>query len=221
MTPGQQAPLGVTLSLRRRHQLLEWANSREAWIIEDDYLSELQLDGKPAPALASLGEGRRVIHIGSFSKTVSPGLRLGFVVVPFEQVAAFSEVAASLAPAPSPVVQIAMARFMSDGHYIRRIRRLKRQYIIQRDALCAQLQMYEAEWVNAGLAVLLRLPDGTPDVQIVREAKAIGIAPSPLSPWFAYPSRALTGLLLGVATAPEQHVAASCRRLFEIIDRYR
>jgi GntR family transcriptional regulator/MocR family aminotransferase len=220
VTPGQQAPLGSTLSLRRRLQLLEWAASSDAWIIEDDYLGELQLQGRPAPALASLDEGKRVIHIGSFSKTVSPGLRLGFVVAPNELANEFSEVAATLAPAPSPVVQLATAQFMRDGHYIRRVRRLKRLYSAQRDALCEQLRMRDAEWVNAGLAVLLRLPDGAPDVQIVREAMTIGMAPSPLSAWFATPSWTLPGLLLGVATAPEQHLATSCRRLFEIIDRY-
>ena len=221
VTPGQQAPLGPTLSLRRRLQLLEWAVSNDAWIIEDDYLSELQLEGRAAPALASLDEGKRVIHIGSFSKTISPGLRLGFVVVPTGLAAAFSEVASALAPAPSPVVQLATAQFMHDGHYIRRVRRLKRLYSAQREALCEQLRMRDAEWVTAGLTVLLRLPDGASDVQIVREAKANGMAPSPLSMWFATPSWTFPGLLLGIATAPEAYVAASCRRLFEIIDRYR
>jgi len=221
LTPGQQAPLGSTLSLRRRLQMLEWAASRDAWIIEDDYLGDLQLQGRPAPAMASLGEGKRVIHIGSFSKTVSPALRLGFVVAPTELANAFAEVAATLAPAPSPVIQLATAQFMRDGHYIRRVRRLKRLYSAQRDALCEQLRMRDAEWVNAGLAVLLRLPDGAPDVRIVREAMTVGMAPSPLSVWFANPSWTLPGLLLGVATAPEQHLATSCRRLFEIIERYR
>ncbi|MEI6002500.1 PLP-dependent aminotransferase family protein [Paraburkholderia bengalensis] len=221
LTPGQQAPLGSTLSLRRRLQLLEWAASSDAWIIEDDYLGELQLQGRPAPALASLGEGKRVIHIGSFSKTVSPALRLGFVVAPTELANAFSEVAATLAPAPSPVIQLAAAQFMRDGHFIRRVRRLKRIYAAQRDALCKQLRTRDAEWVSAGLAVLLRLPEGVPDVRIVREAMAFGLAPSPLSAWFANPAWTRSGLLLGVATAPEQHVATSCRRLFDIIDRYR
>ena len=220
VTPGQQAPLGPTLSLRRRLQLLEWAASSGAWIIEDDYLSELQLAGKPTPALASLDEGNRVIHIGSFSKTVSPALRLGFIVAPPELANTFAEIAATLAPAPSPVIQLATARFMRDGHYIRRVRRLKRLYSVQHDALCEQLRMRDAEWVNAGLSVLLRLPEGAPDVQIFREATTAGMAPSPLSAWYATPSRTLRGLLLGVATAPEQYVAGACRRLFEIIDRY-
>jgi GntR family transcriptional regulator / MocR family aminotransferase len=221
VTPGQQAPLGPTLSLRRRLQLLEWAESTGAWIIEDDYLSELQLDGRAAPALASLGGGKRVIHAGSFSKTISPGLRLGFVVAPTELVTAFTQIAETLVPAPSPVLQLAMAEFMRDGHYIRRVRRLKRIYSAQRDALCEQLRMRDAEWVKAGLAVLVRLPDGAPDVQIVQEAITLGMAPSPLSAWFATPASALPGLLLGVATAPEPYVASACRQLFEIIDRYR
>jgi GntR family transcriptional regulator/MocR family aminotransferase len=220
VTPGQQAPLGSTMSLRRRLQLLDWATSNGAWIVEDDYLSELQLDGRPAPALASLDEGKRVIHIGSFSKTISPGLRLGFVVAPAELLTALSEVAATLSPAPSPVVQLATAQFMHDGHYIKRVRKLKRLYTSQRDALCEQLRMRDAQWVRAGLAVLLKLPDGVPDTKIVREAMAMGMAPSPLSAWFATPSWTVQGLLLGVATAPEPHVVSACRRLFEIIDRY-
>jgi GntR family transcriptional regulator/MocR family aminotransferase len=220
LTPGQQAPLGSTMSLRRRLQLLEWAISNDAWIIEDDYLGELQLEGPAAPALASLGGAERVIHIGTFSKTVSPGLRLGFVVAPIELTAQFSNVAAAFAPAPSPVIQLATAQFMRDGHYIRRVRRLKRLYSAQRDALCEQLRMRNREWVSAGLAILLRLPDGAPDVQIVRELRTFGMSPSPLSSWFTMPSWSLPGLLLGVATAPEPQVAASCRRLFEIIDRY-
>jgi GntR family transcriptional regulator/MocR family aminotransferase len=113
-----------------------------------------------------------------------------------------------------------MAQFMREGHYGRRVRRLKRLYSAQRGALCEQLRMREAEWVTAGLAILLRLPDGVSDVQIVREAMAFGMAPSPLSKWFASPSLAHSGLLLGVATAPEASLDSSCRRLFEIIARY-
>ena len=150
-----------------------------------------------------MDEGKRVIHIGSFSKTIGPGLRLGFVVVP-----------------PESVLQLATARFMHDGHYIRRLRRLKRLYTAQRDSRCDHLPMRDAKWDQAGLAVLLRLPDGAPDVQIVREAMKFGMAPSPLSAWFATPSSAIPGLLLGVATVPEPYVATSCRQLFEIIDRY-
>ena len=220
VTPGQQAPLGPTLCLRRRLQLLEWASSNGAWIIEDDYLGDLQIEGRAAPALASLDNGKRVIHIGTFSKTVGPGLRLGFIVAPTGLVAAFSEAAAVFVHAPSPVIQLPMARFMREGHYSRRVRRLKRLYSSQRDALCEQLRIHDVPWVTAGLAVLLSLPDGIPDVQIAREARSFGMAPSPLSQWFATRSWSQPGLLLGVATAPEPHLASACRQLFEIIDRY-
>ncbi|XQM37121.1 Transcriptional regulator, GntR-family [Cupriavidus sp. H19C3] len=221
LTPGQQAPLGTTLSLRRRLKLLEWAVARGAWIIEDDYLGELQLDGRAAPALAALDEGKRVIHIGTFSKTISPALRLGFVVAPPELVTAFAEVAATLAPAPAPLVQLATAQFMREGHFVRRLRRLKRLYAAQRDVLCEQLRARDAQWTKAGLAMLVTLPEGTADTAIAREAMTVGMAPSPLSRWFATPANATPGLLLGVATAPEALVASACQRLFDIIARYR
>ena len=82
VNPGQQAPLGSTLSLARRLRLLDWAAQEGVWVIEEDYLSELQLKGRATPALASLDRTGRVIHIGSFSKTISPTLRLGFLVAP-------------------------------------------------------------------------------------------------------------------------------------------
>ena len=88
VTPGQQAPLGPTLSLERRLRLLDWAAASGVWVIEDDYLSELQLAGRAAPALASLDRAGRVIHIGSFSKTISPAIRLGFIVAPIDLMAA-------------------------------------------------------------------------------------------------------------------------------------
>ena len=97
-------------------------------MIEDDYLSELQLKGRAAPALASLDRAGRVIHIGSFSKTMSPTLRLGFLVAPFPLASRFAEVAACLAPAPGPSVQLATAEFMREGHYMRHLRRTKRVY---------------------------------------------------------------------------------------------
>src|SRR5262245_47490699 len=108
VTPGQQAPLGMTMSLPRRLALLAWARRNSAWIIEDDYLSELQLKGRAAPALASLDHGGRVLHIGSFSKTISPALRLGFMVVPPQLGRRFADLAATLAPAPADCRQSAV-----------------------------------------------------------------------------------------------------------------
>ena len=135
VTPGQQAPLGMPMSLPRRLALLAWARRNDAWIIEDDYLSELQLKGRAAPALASLDHWGRVLHIGSFSKTISPALRLGFLVVPPEMARRFGELAACLAPAPAALLQRAVAQFLREGHYLRHLRRMKRLYAARREAL--------------------------------------------------------------------------------------
>lgn len=219
VTPGQQAPLGPTLSLARRLRLLDWAAQEGSWVIEDDYLGELQLNGRAAPALASLDRAGRVIHIGSFSKTLTPALRLGLVVAPLPMAAQFAEVAASLAPAPGPSVQLATAEFMRDGHYMRHIRRTKRVYATQRDGLLKHLRPRAGDITTAGLAVLLRLPDGAPDRAIARETLSFGLAPAPLSLWYASPASTRSGLLLGIATAPPRRLAASCDRLLGIIDR--
>lgn len=219
-TPGQQAPLGPTLSLTRRLRLLDWAAKQGVWIIEDDYLSDLQLTSRAAPALCSLDRAHRVVYIGSFSKTISPALRLGFVVAPMPLVSRFAEVAACLAPAPWPSVQLATAQFMRDGHYLRHLRRLKRLYTAQRDALLQCLERRAFETATAGLAVLLRLPDGAPDVSIAREMLAFGLGPAALSPWYAAPASARSGLLLGIATAPERSLVRSCDRLQQVIRRF-
>jgi GntR family transcriptional regulator/MocR family aminotransferase len=223
VTPGQQAPLGVTLSLERRLRLLDWAEREKAWVIEDDYLSELQLKGRAAPALASLDRSGRVIHIGSFSKTISPTLRLGFLVAPVSLVSRFAEVAACLAPAPGPSVQLATAEFMREGHYLRHLRRTKRAYSAQRDVLltCLQQHVDAGSVTTAGLAALLRLPDGTTDMSIARESLAFGMAPTALSAWQARPDSGPSGLLLGIATTPNRNLARFCDRLFAIIERFK
>jgi len=219
VTPGQQAPLGFTLSLARRLRLLDWAAQQGAWVVEDDYLSELQLRGRATPALASLDRAGRVIHIGSFSKTLTPALRLGFLVAPLPLATRFAEAAACLAPAPGPAVQIATAAFMRDGHYLRHLRRTKRLYAAQGDALVKCLRSHTRDIAVAGLAVLLRLPDGASDLTIAKETLQYGLAPTPLSLWYASTASLRSGLLLGIATAPHKHLAASCERLCGVIDR--
>lgn len=220
VTPGQQAPLGPTLSLARRFQLIDWARRAQAWIIEDDYLGELQLKRRAAPALAAQDRSGRVIHIGSFSKTISPTLRLGFVVAPPLLVARFDDAMACLAPAPGPAVQAATTEFMQGGHYLRHLRRMKRVYAARSSALLANLEAHGLHGYAAGLAVVLRLPDGADDKAIAREAYAYGMAPAPLSIWYSSVDTQRSGLLLGVATAIETQQRTACRRLGQLIQRF-
>lgn len=177
VTPGQQAPLGHTLSLERRLLLLDWAAANNAWVVEDDYLSELQLTGRAAPALASLDRAGCVIRIGSFSKTISPALRLGFVIAPPALVPLFAETAACLMPAPGPAVQMAVAEFIREGHYLRHIRRMKRLYASRQQAVLACLPSSDSvvEVTTPGLAVLLKLRNHISDVAKPRHPNALVI----------------------------------------------
>jgi len=219
VTPGQQAPLGMTMSLPRRLALLDWARRNDTWIIEDDYLSELQLKGRAAPALASLDHGGRVLHIGSFSKTISPTLRLGFMVVPPELSRAFGELAACLAPAPAVAVQRAVAEFLREGHYLRHLRRMKRLYAARREALLRCLGEMASDSIKlqatGGLAVVISLPERTSDVDIASRVLKFGLAPAPLSPWYMG-SPKQQGLLLCVTNLNERRLPADCRRLLEL-----
>jgi GntR family transcriptional regulator/MocR family aminotransferase len=219
VTPGQQAPLGMTMSLPRRLALLAWARRSDAWIIEDDYLSELQLKGRAAPALASLDHGGRVLHIGSFSKTISPALRLGFMVVPSELGRHFGELAACLAPAPGAAVQRAVAEFLRAGHYLRHLRRMKRLYAARRETLLRCLGEIAPNSIKvratAGLAVVVLLPKSVSDVDIASRALQFGLAPAPLSAWYGQPPRQ-QGLLLCVTNLNERRLPADCRRLLEL-----
>ncbi|WP_224360264.1 MocR-like pyridoxine biosynthesis transcription factor PdxR [Hyalangium versicolor] len=220
VTPGQQAPLGATLSLNRRIELLAWAARTSAWILEDDYLGELQLKRRAAPALASLDRNGRVIHIGSFSKTISPALRLGFIVAPAGLVDRFTEAVMCLGSAPGPAVQQATARFMREGHYMRHLRRMKRVYSARGEALRAALERKGYRVQIGGLAALVRLPDEVPDTTIAREARAWGLAPESLSNWFHPGGVRQSGLLLGIATADEAAVPSACERLHKLIGKF-
>lgn len=219
VTPGQQAPLGMTMSLARRLALIAWARRNSAWIIEDDYLSELQLTGRAAPALASLEHSGRVLHLGSFSKTISPALRLGFLVAPVELAALFGDVAACLAPAPNAAVQGAVAEFLAEGHYLRHLRRVKRLYAARRQRLLECLAQVGAEPLKveatAGMAVVVSLPPSIADVDVSRRALAVGLAPAPLSRWYVRPAPQ-QGLLLCVTNLEARSLPDDCRRLAEL-----
>jgi GntR family transcriptional regulator/MocR family aminotransferase len=210
----------MTMSLSRRLALLDWARRSNAWIIEDDYLSELQLEGRAAPALASLDQEGRVLHIGSFSKTISPALRLGFMVVPPELGRRFADLAASLAPAPAAGMQRAVAEFLRDGHYLRHLRHMKRLYAARREALLRSLGEMAPDSIKiqaaGGLAVVILLPRSASDADIAARALAFNLAPAPMSAWYAQPPRQ-QGLLLCVTNLDERRLPADCRRLLELV----
>ncbi len=213
VTPGQQAPTGAAMSPSRRAALLGWAARSGAWIIEDDYLSELQLSGRAMPALASEPGGDRVIHIGSFGKTMSPALGLGFVVAPLELVGRLWEIATYLQPAPNTTTQLALAGFIADGHYLRHLRHMKALYSERRDDLRKRLGDRITVEAMSGLAVMIKLPPTINDVALVRSVVPQGIAPMPLSIWWSDRAKMAPGLLLGVTNLRPKIVDAACATL--------
>ena len=216
VTPGQQAPTGVVLSPARRRELLAWAKREDGWIIEDDYLSELQLSGRAAPALAGTDPDGRVIHVGSFGKTLSPALGLGFLVAPVALAGLFGDVAAFLNPAPNTTSQLALTAFLSEGHYLRHLRHMKSLYRERRDALQRCLGGDFGVDAFAGLALLKRLPHGTDDVALAERALTHGIAPIPLSIWSDDPA-ATPGFLLGVTNLRPGHLEKACVALHTLL----
>ena len=217
VTPGQQAPLGMTLSLARRHALLDWAAARDAWIVEDDYLGELQLQARATPALAARDHAGRVLHIGTFSKTIGPALRVAFLVVPPALASAVADVADVAAAAPAPAIQFAIEEFLRDGHYLRHLRHMKRVYAERRAALCACLRDLGLAHTEAGLSVLLPLADGVDDAALAARARTVGLAPSALSWWRAQEDDAPGGLLLGVTNVPPGRAQAACAALAALL----
>ncbi|HFZ8993423.1 TPA: PLP-dependent aminotransferase family protein [Citrobacter freundii] len=217
VTPGQQAPLGMTLSLAQRNMLLKWASEKGSWIIEDDYLGELQLNRRAAPALASQDPFGRVIHIGSFSKTISPALRLGFVVAPPSLVEAIADVAASLSPAPDPAIQFTTLAFLQGGHFLRHLRKMKRVYSARSSELAQIMEGFGYDAHIHGLSVLIDLPEGTQDKAIARYACNYGLAPSPLSGWYQPDTPSRNGLLLGVSGKEGESLLQACQRLDRLI----
>lgn len=219
ITPSQQAPLGMTLSRSRRAELLAWADSVNGWIVEDDYLGELQLDGRAAPALAAQDTHGRVIHIGTFSKSISPHLALGFVMVPAELAERVAQIAAYLSPAPGTLIQHLMTTFMADGHFLRHLRKMKRLYRTRRDALMSALADLTPVPIGC-LAILIPLPANVSDVSICQEARDMGISPSPLSPWFNQPDTASRGLILCVTNCSIDRLEQSVNTLRAVLAKH-
>jgi GntR family transcriptional regulator/MocR family aminotransferase len=186
VTPSHQAPLGVTLSLNRRLDLLSWATDAGAWVIEDDYDSEYRYLGRPLPALKSLDDGNRVLYVGTFSKVLLPGLRLGYLVAPVPEIERFDRAAALLMPSQGFLDQATVADFMTEGHFSRHIRRMRQLYAERRQALATALEKRLGDRLHValqagGLHLMAGLPSGSNDEAIAQRAWEQGLAPFPLS----------------------------------------
>ncbi len=209
-TPAHQSPTGVVLSATRRTSLVEWARAGHL-VIEDDYDAEYRYDRAPVGALQGIAPDR-VIYLGSTSKTLAPGLRIGWMVLPPRLVDAMS-LSKGLADAGSSVMdQIAFAKLLSSGGYDRHLRQMRRRYLTRRNALLAALARHLPHatvlGAAAGVHLTVRFPDGYPVADLVRRAAAMRVNVEALAPCHADPATAPPGLLLGYANLTESQIEA-------------
>lgn len=210
VTPAHQFPLGTTMSLPRRLELLEWARASGTMIFEDDYDSEYRYTGHPIPALQGLDEHGLVIFAGSFSKVLFPSLRLGYMVVPPDLVDRFAA-AISVATRHAPLLEQAiLCDFIVEGHFGRHLRRMREVYAGRLNALLEGARrelcgLLEIIGVEAGLQVAGWLADGIDDVSATHAAARRRVEVVPLS---AFSRRRMRrqGLQLGFAAVDEKEI---------------
>lgn len=221
VTPSRQFPLGITMSLERRLNLLEWAKDNSAWIVEDDYDSEFRYTGRPLPALQGLDRSGRVLYIGTFSKTVFPALRIGCLVLPPDLVDVFAA-ARSLNDLHGPIgEQMALAAFISEGHFERHVRKMRTLYRERQEILIHEAKRHlagglEVAPADAGMHLIGWLPPGTDDRETSRRAREAGVRAAPLSRYTRKPLER-GGLLLGYTAFNESEIAAAMRKLAVVI----
>jgi GntR family transcriptional regulator/MocR family aminotransferase len=178
VTPAHQFPTGVVMSSERRSALLEWAEDQDALIVEDDYDSELRYDRVPVGALQGLAP-ERVLHIGSVSERLAPGLRIGWMLAPSWLSGALTYEQGLAGSAPPAFDQLALADFVSRGELDRHLRRMRLRYRERRraviDELSRTLPGARVPGVAAGVYALILLPRGTDEEELLRAAAARGV----------------------------------------------
>jgi GntR family transcriptional regulator/MocR family aminotransferase len=205
VTPAHQFPTGVVLEPARRTALLAWARAAGAVVIEDDYDAEYRYDRHPVGALQGVAP-EHVVHVHSVSKTLAPGLRMGWAALPARLAAAVAD-EKRLSDLGAPVLeQLTLAAFLERGELDRHLRRTRPVYRRRRDALLGALAGLEVEGVAAGLHVLARLPAGRSEHGVTTAAAARGVAVDPLGPHVAGAPRA-PALLLGYTRLGEPALA--------------
>ncbi len=228
VTPSHQYPTGAVMSLPRRHQLLATARAHQAWILEDDYDSEFRFSGPPISSLAGLDTDDRVLYMGSFSKVLYPGLKLGYLVVPKSLVAAFKQAHYDLNRPGQMPLQAALAEFIEMGHFSSTLRRARQSYAERRQCLLESLAPCLAEnspsggrigGAEQGLHLCLYLPPQTNDKALAQRIAGHQLSVRPLS-GYCLQRKDLKGLIIGYGYAPLSEIRQYGPLLAQLINHH-
>lgn len=220
LTPAHQAPLGATLDADRRTEFAHLAAARGAFLIEDDYDGEFRYDRHPVGALQGLAP-EHVVYAGSASKSLAPGLRLGWLALPAALVDGVVEAKRRADRGTDVLAQLTFAELIESGALDRHIRRMRRHYRNRRDALVATLDRHAPGMpvlgVSAGLHAVVALPEGISESEVLRVAHRRDIALTGLTPFWHGTSRPTDGVIIGYGTPPEHEYATALARLGELM----
>ncbi|WP_028563072.1 PLP-dependent aminotransferase family protein [Paenibacillus pinihumi] len=219
VTPSHQFPFGMTLSAGKRMELLQWAQQTGGYIIENDYDGEFRYGGRPIPSLQSMDEHGRVIYIGTFSKILTPSLRISYMVLPFPLLQRFHSPGHTYDQLASPIFQHTLYHFMKSGELSRHIRKMRTLYQHKQQALLGHIRRLmgdQAEIIGAGsgLHILLRLSPEREEEEMIRSAGLAGVRVYPISVYALDPAHAPSStVMLGYGGLSAQQIEAGIERL--------
>ena len=221
LTPSHQYPSGVVMSLARRRQLLDFAARTQAWILEDDYDAEFRYEGRPVASLQGLDAQGRVLYMGTFSKVLYPGMRIGYIVVPPALLDAFRVGLYDLQRPGQLMVQAALADFIEMGYFAGHIRRQRQLYGQRRQALVKGLReglgaSLRLSPIQTGLHLVVHLPNDVDDVACAAACEREGLRVRPLSSYYLAPPVS-SGLVVGYAYVREEVIEARGRQLARLV----
>lgn len=229
VTPSHQFPTGVLMSLNRRLALLRWAEETNSFIVEDDYDSDFRYDGPPLTALAGLDRCRRVFYVGTFSKSVGAGLRIGYAAVPQLYWERARMLKAQMSNGQAWLEQVALEDFLREGHFERHLRKLRLLYKARRDCLVAELRAaFDSPAISgddSGLHFIWRLPAGFPparSIQIAARSRGVGVYALSSGAAFNFVDDAPDDVLVfGYSSLSEEGIQLAVRILASVIKSLR
>lgn len=211
--PSHQYPMGIVMPIKRRQELLSWANQKDGrFLIEDDYDSEFRYKGKPIPALQGMDTFGRVIYIGTFSRSIAPAIRVSYMVLPNPLLEIYQKKVGFYASTVSRIDQNILYQFLSEGHYERHLNRMRAIYKAKHDVLMTELKQlepyFQIKGEYAGVHILLTHKGGKQEEWLVGRAKAAGMRVYGLSAYFISPQHNTypSTIILGYANLSEAQI---------------